>query len=164
MVLLGMSIISCSTKSIKENEVGVVVSSGGEFKVYRSGEQPSVMPFFQKFYTISVEPAILSFVGDEGVEVVLEDGRKVNIESQVTYFIRDAEKVVKKFGYEDVQNKIRERIKHEVSTFLSKSFARPGSFNETSHRIQTMAEINILLNETMNPEGINISSFNIRHE
>ncbi len=158
------ALVSCSKSTIKENEVGIVVSGGGSYKIYRPGEEASVMPFFQTFHVISTSPAILSLVGDEGVQVPLSKKEMVTIESQVTYFIDDVEKVINTYGIEDAHTKIREQIKSTVSKLIAEGFGRTGSFNETPHRIQIMAETNITLNEVMNPNGVSVSSFNIRHE
>ncbi len=157
------SLASCSKSTIKENEVGVVAGSGGRYTIYNPGEEVSVTPF-QKLHIISTSPVVLSLVGDEGVEVPSDKEKKINIESQIIYDIIDIEKVVNKFGVEDVHSKIREQIKSITSEIIAEGFEKPGSIDDTQHRIQMMAEANFKLNEIMNPDGVHIGSFKIRYE
>ncbi len=163
VVILITALVSCSKSTIKENEVGVVAQSGGSYKIYKPGEEVSVTPF-KKLHIISTSPVILSLVGNEGAMVPLDKDKSINIESQIIYDIADIEKVIKKFGVDDVHSKIREQIKSTTSKILTDGFKDPGSIDNTQHRIQMMAETNFKLNETMNPNGVNIGSFKIRYE
>jgi regulator of protease activity HflC (stomatin/prohibitin superfamily) len=161
--ILISALVACSKSTIKENEVGVVAESDGSYKMYKPGEEVSVTPF-KKLHIISTSPVILSLVGDEGVAVPLDKEKNINIESQIIYDIDDVEKVVKKFGVEDVHSKIREQIKSTTSKIITDGFKDPGSIDNTQHRIQMMAETNFKLNETMNPDGVHVGSFKIRYE
>lgn len=163
VVTIIMALVSCSKITIKENEVGVVANSGEQYTIYQPGEVVSVTPF-KKLHLISMSPVILSLVDDEGVMVPVDKEKNVKVESQIIYDISDIEKVINKFGIEDVHNKIRERIKDTTFRIVTDGFKMPGSIENTQHRIQTMAEANFKLNEEMSLDGVHISSFKIRYE
>ena len=149
---------------IGENEAGVVVSMGGSYSIYESGEKPFVIPLFEKLYLISGEPVVLSFVDDDGLKVRTKGGKDLNIGSQVTYDISDIRKAVESYGFSDINAKIRKQLKEYISELLTKGFSEAGSIEDSGRRVSVMAETHISLIEKMKKYGINVSSFRIGYE
>ncbi len=147
---------------IKDNEAGILVSRGKIIRIYRGGEKPFVVPFFQKFYLISIEPVTFYITGEEAMKVITSGKKDFMMESQITYKMEDVEKAVSYFGFLDLNSGIQERIKNTISKLLQDTPVEDASIFNTKQRISFMAQLHIDLNSVMKKEGININSFQIR--
>jgi len=139
---------------------GVRVRAGSA-EIFRSGESVRVIPLLDRFHEISLSPATVSLVGDEGVKTVDAGGNPVTVESQVTYDIRDIERALAVFGYESTHDRIRQRIREAVRSLIREAFAE-GVPVSGGDRAVAMAEMHLRLNSELNADGINISGYDIR--
>ncbi len=147
---------------VKNGEVGLVRNIAGDYRIFREGEKPFVVPFFQNYTTLSTGAEVISLVGEDGYSL---PGRKEGrIESQVTYSIDNPETVAKRFGLEKTSEKIRDRIKKSLFDLLKRMVTPETDLNDPKVRIPLIAEIHLGLNESLKEEGISILSYRIRME
>jgi len=148
--------------TVKKGEVGLVKSISGDYRILKEGEKPFVLPFIQKYTTLSTGTEVVSFVEEEGYNI--PGSKKGRIESQITYSIDNPKTVADRFGIEDTSGRIRDRIKESLTGLLAKMVTSETDLNDPTVRIPLIAEIHIGLNESLKEDGISILSYRIRME
>ncbi len=145
---------------VKNGEIGLTKGITGDYRIFREGEKPFVIPFVQKYATLPTGAEVISFIGDEGYSI--PGDKKGRIESQVTYSIDDPETVARSFGIERTNEKIRERIRERLTRLLEKMVTSETDLGDPKVRIPIIAEIHLGLNDSLKEEGISILSYRIR--
>jgi hypothetical protein len=158
------SFIAGRKDAIKDNEAGVLVNRNGTFKVYKKGDKPFALPFFQKFYLISTEPVVLSFTDEEAARISLKGMKVVIVASQLTYSIHDAEKAITAYGPSDPHIIIRENIKEETINLLKKYLTSVEILDDAQQRISLIALLHIDLMSIFREKGISISGYQLRYQ
>ncbi len=146
------------------DEYGIIVSTGGKYRLVPPGQTVKVLPVLHEFFRVSISPKILSLLDDEGIKIGSEKHGFVTLESQLMYDIGDIENAVKKFGYADTHLKIRQEIARNVSSMLKEKFDGPKSVQDSMKRVTVMAETNIELNDILNKDGVNIGKVEISYK
>jgi regulator of protease activity HflC (stomatin/prohibitin superfamily) len=150
-------------ETIQDGQVGILVGPTGNYKIYRTGEKPFVLPVFQKLYSLSVTNQDFILSGSDGFKVS-NNGENIVINSRIIYSITDVKKTIDNFGTENTHKKIRNDIRQTVNTLLREKVKDKSSLETPQKRIPIIAEIHLGLNDRFYPKGVKILSYQIRYQ
>jgi regulator of protease activity HflC (stomatin/prohibitin superfamily) len=155
-------LITGSRNEVKNNEIGVRINLNDSIREFSAGEKPFVLPYIQEFVTLPAEPVTLLFVDNDSATVYFKDNKKITVESQITYVITDASKVMTTFGKREPLVRIRSLIKEEISGLIKEKLRDASILDTPQRRTFFTADMHIDLNNVFKNKGLNILNYQFR--
>lgn len=144
------------------DQIGVVVSPGGNITVHQAGDRPLVLPLVQQYVRLTAKPVRYELTDGKSLIITGPDQQEIKIGCQVRYQVDDAAKIVASQGTEApqtaIESIIHQHLHDEISAALKPEHA---SLDDVQTRVILVASIHNSLKQLLNPLGINIISFDL---